>query len=143
MHAYTILQTVTLSNGTRLIQMRNPWGSETYHGVWRDYPNAAGEWTDQWKEEAGFESENDGSWFTSIEQYHQSFSETHMNANIDDEKMNYYAAFETGPSVRETLVVTSPVAQTIYVSAYTYDIQHIRNGQCSTGASGTTLKVIS
>lgn len=36
MHAYTMLDTLTLSNGQRLIKMRNPWGSETYNGPWGD-----------------------------------------------------------------------------------------------------------
>ena len=35
-HAYTVIDTALLDDGTRLIKMRNPWGSETYHGPWGD-----------------------------------------------------------------------------------------------------------
>lgn len=35
-HAYSVLGVKTLSNGTRLIKVRNPWGSERYSGPWSD-----------------------------------------------------------------------------------------------------------
>ena len=53
-----------------------------------------------------------------------------MNANVDDEHLTYWAQFETPKNVDNVLTITSPVAQTLYVSAYTYDIQHLRNGEC-------------
>ena len=59
--------------------MRNPWGKETYHGPWSDEDQER--WTAEAKAKAGWEKENDGAWFTSIADYHRSFSETHMNAN--------------------------------------------------------------
>ena len=35
-HAYTLLGAVKLSNGTKLLKIRNPWGSEVYNGPWSD-----------------------------------------------------------------------------------------------------------
>ena len=35
-HAYNVLGYVVLSDGTRLIHMQNPWGSEKFHGDWSD-----------------------------------------------------------------------------------------------------------
>lgn len=40
-HAYTLLDVVDLVNGSgtvihTLAKMRNPWGSESYHGKWSD-----------------------------------------------------------------------------------------------------------
>jgi len=37
MHAYACLGTVQLSDGTKLVKMRNPWGHELYSGPWSDY----------------------------------------------------------------------------------------------------------
>lgn len=35
-HAYSLLDLVHLSNGVRLAKIRNPWGSEKYHGEYSD-----------------------------------------------------------------------------------------------------------
>ena len=50
-HAYSHLGHVTLSDGTRLIKCRNPWGSESYHGPWSDQSD---KWTDAFKKEVNF-----------------------------------------------------------------------------------------
>lgn len=46
--------------------MRNPWGAEEFTGDWSD---SSTKWTDELKEEAGWVSANDGSFFMSIEDY--------------------------------------------------------------------------
>lgn len=35
-HAYTVLSVLTLSDGTQLLKIRNPWGTENYNGPWSD-----------------------------------------------------------------------------------------------------------
>lgn len=50
-HAYSFIKTVKLSNGTRLVQVRNPWSVERYTGPWNDTSN---KWTEQFKDEAGY-----------------------------------------------------------------------------------------
>ena len=35
-HAYTVLGTIELDDGTKLLKIRNPWGSESYTGDWSD-----------------------------------------------------------------------------------------------------------
>ena len=35
-HAYSFIRTFELSNGERLVQVRNPWGTEKYSGPWSD-----------------------------------------------------------------------------------------------------------
>ena len=35
-HAFTINGTVKLGDGTKLVRIRNPWGSEYYKGPWSD-----------------------------------------------------------------------------------------------------------
>lgn len=47
-HAYTLIGSAVLSDGTRLIQMRNPWGSEGWFGDWSDESD---KWTDAFKAE--------------------------------------------------------------------------------------------
>jgi len=41
-HAYTLLAAFKLSNGVKLIKMRNPWGKETYTGP---YCDTCSDWT--------------------------------------------------------------------------------------------------
>ena len=45
-HAYTLLGVVELSNGVRLVKLRNPWGNELYTGPWFD---GDPQWTDTLK----------------------------------------------------------------------------------------------
>lgn len=49
-HAYVILGVKQLSNGVRLVKLRNPWGSERYTGPWSDNSDL---WTDALRAEAG------------------------------------------------------------------------------------------
>lgn len=35
-HAFTVLLSMTLSDGTKLLKIRNPWNIEFYKGVWSD-----------------------------------------------------------------------------------------------------------
>ena len=75
-HAYTMLGAETLSDGTRLVHMRNPWGHEIYKGNWSD---ASELWTDEFKEEVSLEEKNDGIFFISIEDYFTEFQATWVN----------------------------------------------------------------
>ena len=65
-HAYTMMGTVKLSNGTRLVKIRNPWGSEGFVGAFSDTSSL---WDDQSKTEAGYKKADDGIFFTDIETY--------------------------------------------------------------------------
>ena len=67
-HAYTVLGTVRLSDETKLYKIRNPWGSETYHGDWSDNSE---KWTEQFKQEAGHVSRDDGIWFMNARDFHE------------------------------------------------------------------------
>lgn len=68
-HAYSVLSTKELSNGDRLVKMRNPWGNETYHGR---YSDNSFDWTADLLDEAGHVISNDGVFFMPIEDYHAS-----------------------------------------------------------------------
>ena len=45
-HAYSFIKVVQLSNGTRLVQVRNPWSVERYKGPWSD---KSSNWTEKFK----------------------------------------------------------------------------------------------
>ena len=118
-----------LSDGTKLVKIRNPWGKETYHGPWSDKSD---KWNSKLKQEAGHTDENDGVWFISAEDYHENFYFTSASVDVSDEHMTYFAAFDvkTPSAHSERLRITSEEDQTVHISVYTYDTQHIRNGDC-------------
>ena len=71
-HAYTTLGVVTLSNGVRLVRVRNPHGADTFRGRWSDDSEL---WTDEFKAEAGFQyNKQDGKIFMQLEDYHDQVS---------------------------------------------------------------------
>lgn len=49
-HAYVVLGAVQLSNGDRLVRLRNPWGIERYTC---DYSDNSPKWTPKLRVEAG------------------------------------------------------------------------------------------
>ena len=87
-HAYTVLDVLKLSNGVRLVKVRNPWGAgkETlYKGAWGNNDN---KWTDQLLREAGHKNQKDkGIFHMTIEDYYKRMGPT--EANINNSKMHY------------------------------------------------------
>lgn len=131
-HAYTIVAAAELEDGTKLLRVRNPWGSEMYHGPFSDD-------SDTWENYPGFEyvKKNDGQWWIDAKSYHEGMSQTTGNPDVQDEHMTYYALFEVEGVHEERITFKSDVDQTVYISAYTYDSQHIRNGQCDDHSEGS------
>jgi hypothetical protein len=70
-HAYTILGAIQLSNGVRLVQMRNPWSKERYTGPYND---ADPVWTDALAKEAGFTKADDGKMFMPVSDFKVAFT---------------------------------------------------------------------
>lgn len=60
-HAYTVQGVVEVTDAqgkkTKLVRMRNPWGTEKYKGPWCD---SCDEWTDETAKQAGHANSNDG-----------------------------------------------------------------------------------
>lgn len=80
-HAYTVLKAQELSNGVKLIKIRNPWGRETYKGPWEDKSEL---WTDALREEVGLVVDyRDGIFWTDIDTYVQNFKYTKVSYNAD------------------------------------------------------------
>jgi len=79
-HAYSFIKTLKLSNGTKLVQVRNPWSVEKYKGPWGD---DSSKWTEKFKKEAGYEKMNDGAFFMPMELFHSTFGITWINYDTD------------------------------------------------------------
>ena len=75
-HAYSVIGVVRLSTGTKLVQVRNPWGSGEWTGAWSDNSE---KWTAELKKEAKFENKVDGAFFIRIVDYHKRFGNTFIN----------------------------------------------------------------
>ena len=67
-HAYVVLGAIKLSNGDRLVKMRNPWGLERYTCDYNDHSEL---WTRQLRQEAGatLEAVNEGIFYMTIEDF--------------------------------------------------------------------------
>ena len=66
-HAYSVMDAIQLSNGERLLVLRNPWGKETFNGT---YSDSSSKWTDELRLEAEHVESNDGKFFITIGEYH-------------------------------------------------------------------------
>ena len=78
-HAYTVLKTVQLSDGTKLIRVRNPLRYDCYYGEWGDDST---KWTEQFKQEAGYVEADDGMFFMNARDYHENFAGTEANPDV-------------------------------------------------------------
>jgi hypothetical protein len=150
-HAYSFIKTVRLSNGTRLVQCRNPWGREKYHGPWSRDDNE--NWTTAFKRQAGFdelfENEgNEGVFFTTIDIFKESFGLFWINYDtrdlyrdewlkLDDTTRSPGSNKKCGSEcTRHEFTLTSDVTQTVYVSANTWSSRGYPDS-CRDGATKT------
>ena len=134
-HAYTVMSTKKLTNGKRLVKIRNPWGIEGYKGSYSDNSPL---WDPQSKKEAGMETKNDGIFFVDIETYLLAFSETWISYNtkgwatqrflhLNDESLargKWDEACGWGCS-RHELRLKADVEQTVYITPYTWNSRGI------------------
>jgi len=130
-HAYTVLGCAILSNGQKLVKMRNPWSSETFKGDWS---RNSDKWTPELKAEVGEDGADDGVFFMSLVDFHSNFSSTSINLDTTGMHNAYILKLnDQSPSngtwgnhcgdgcVQHTYTITSTVDQTIYVEAHTWD----------------------
>ena len=132
-HAFSILETVTLSTGDRLLGLRNPWGQETFNGTWSDTSDA---WTDELREEANHLSNDDGKFFISIEDYLKYLEYTTINFDVTEAYQAYFLRLgdtyvkpgtESDCGVNCTthkFYVESEIDQDILISAHAWDVKH-------------------
>lgn len=75
-HAYSVLGAQELKDSAgkvvhKLVRMRNPWGSEEYHGDWSDKSTL---WTADFKQQAHYEDKDDGIFFVPLDQWRQDWA---------------------------------------------------------------------
>ncbi len=68
-HAYVVLSAIELSNGDKVVKMRNPWGYERYTC---DYADDSDKWTPELRKEAGMTEtvKNDGLFCMTLSDYY-------------------------------------------------------------------------
>ena len=93
-HMYAALRTATV-DGTKLIQVRNPWGSSEWTGAWSD---GAEEWSEEALEELGYAFGDDGTFWMCVEDYVACWSEVQMCRLFSSEwkMVSDYNAFTGG-----------------------------------------------
>ena len=134
-HAFTVLGTKKLSNGVRLVKIRNPWGQETYKGDWGDNSS---KWTPALAKEVGLKKNmKDGIFYMAIEDFKTMFESTEISYDTTGMKQAWFLRLNDdgtgagqcggtrkGPKChRHVLTVTSEVAQTIWISAHSWDVR--------------------
>ena len=86
-HAYTVLGVKKLSNGVRLVKLRNPWGTDSYHGDWSDKSSL---WTPELRKEAGAVDANDGIVHMTVEYFQANFESTDFIEDASKMFAGYY-----------------------------------------------------
>ena len=129
-HAYTLLGTLEISDGTRLVHMRNPWGHELWKGDWSDQSPL---WTDELKTKVDDDWNDDGKFYMSIEDYYNEFMATWINWPTEEMHEAHFLVLDDEntkspgklPWCGETCTLhefelISTEEQTVYLSAHTW-----------------------
>lgn len=87
-HAFTVLSAHTLSNGVRLVCLRNPWGGEVYKGPWSANDSR---WTAQLRSEVpDWGTDNDGIFYTTLDIYIKYFDVTDISLETEGMHFDYF-----------------------------------------------------
>ena len=74
-----------MRNGTRLIKMKNPWGTETFKGDYSDSRMSSSV-----QRELGHTKGNDGVFYMSLDQYYDQVKKSTMNFDTSNWKHDYF-----------------------------------------------------
>jgi hypothetical protein len=116
------------NGGTRLVKVRNPWGSEVYNGPWS---RNSSEWTTANRKEINEEGPgdandlNEGIFYMDINSYRQDFQLSCINENTDDWEFKYFTMFDDPSSSGNTQHVMnvtneSDENQMVYVGGHVW-----------------------
>ena len=94
-HAYSVLGMINLpdEHSTRLLKMRNPWGSVRYHGDWSYHSEL---WTDDLREfveetdSKADQNNHDGIFYIDIDSFKENFAEFSINYDTYSWKQDYF-----------------------------------------------------
>jgi len=130
-HAYLTLGVIELSDGVRLVKVRNPWAREDYTGRWCD---SCSEWDNHptAKSEAGWENANDGIFFMPIGLYKSAFEETEVSHDMTNWSSDYFLMLDdttTSPGrfrwcgstcTNHKMILESDTTQTVFLTVHTW-----------------------
>jgi len=153
-HAFSIMRALEVRTETgskeRLVEIRNPWGSESYWGDWSD---SSDRWTDFMRQQVGHYTADDGKFYMSFEDYVNNMEYTDFNFNIIGWKHTAFAVFgDDEPHNRQepwgdgvqynvhNLYIMSDVDQEVSLSAHSYHFKHY-HGACSEGYYNSEVMV--
>jgi len=130
-HFYTLISEHTLSNGVQIFKLRNPNGANAWGGPYKDSDPF---WTDNPTDAqaVGFTNKHPSIFFMSVVAFKGRFTDMDFNYDPTNWKHSYWMARGNGhwvgvPGItnecgstckRTKFLVTSPIAQTIYISTY-------------------------
>ena len=94
-HAFTVLGAKELTDAAgkkiRLVNIRNPWGTEWYSGAYSDKSPL---WTDDLRKQAGSVIGNDGEFFIPIADYMTDFEETQFSYNTKNMSRSHFLVLD-------------------------------------------------
>ena len=133
-HAYTVVGVKQLSTGDKLVQVRNPWGIESYKGPWSDKDSR---WTQALRDEVGRKSGDDGVWHIPIADFMKVMESAYVNKNTTGWSHGYFMKLNdtTTPNgidqdcgstcTRHELTISSDTATNVWVTANLWDTRGI------------------
>ena len=127
-----VLEVVRLSNGDKLVKIRNPWGRESYTC---DYNDSSPLWTPELRKEAKATPEaiNDGIFFMKLEDYYEQGQSTIISYDASRWHSDHFLLLNdrTGPNgswewcgptcTRHHIEISSEAYQDVYVTVHTWD----------------------
>ena len=131
-HAYVALKVIELSNGAKLVKMRNPWGSERYKCA---YSDSSDKWTPELRAEAGATETivNEGVFFMTVEDYYEQGQSTVISYDTTGWYSDHFLMLDdkTGPNggwqwcgktcTRHIVQIESDVEQDVFITAHTWE----------------------
>lgn len=148
-HAYTLIGAYTLSNGARVLKIRNPWGSSEWTGAYSDSDPF---WTANPADATatGWAVKNEGVFFMTVEDTKTYFYNVTYTWDPSNWKHNYWLASpsyvgSTGSSSycgstckRTTFAIKSNVAQRVYLAAHVHFDRQYVEAACETAATSSS-----
>ena len=130
-HAYSVSSVHTLSNGARVLKIRNTWGNTEWTGA---YSDSDAYWTKNTADanKVGFTNSNDGTFIMKVEDFKTYFADLYFNVDTSNWHLSYWLKLGNADTIGKTgnwgtcgstcknnkFTITSPVKQTIHVATH-------------------------
>ena len=128
-HAYTLIGTAQY-NGEKLVQIRNPWGSEAYKGVWSD--DDSSKWTPEAKAALNHvTTKNDGIFYMPISNYRKQFSTASIALYQNWQRTQKQLSWDRSKELSSlSITINNPQAQRVVVGITGLQSRMFRDPKC-------------